>query len=405
MARMSLRLSKKHLVIGFVLVLLVGGIGVGLWYEKKQHSFPEVAELSTVSYNFQEYSTYFRRLAENKGAVYAYQVLLRASFPKNTDLHLLGHVVGDILYKQKGEEGMYSCTQDFRNACSHSIVIGILQEHGPGYLPKIAELCKKAPGGKGAYTMCFHGLGHGVLAYNNYDFEKAIAMCKQTGTAEYNQREYIECVGGASMELMAGVHDRTAWEKQAPRYFRKDDPLAPCDAPFMEDKVRPICYMHLTPHLFEAAGGSLSELQEETLPKAFSYCDAIPESRTVDRTSCYGGFGKEFIVFVNNRDIRNMGVVNEPGLRKVRELCALAGDVDGERYCNSSALSSLYWGGEVAPDAALTFCKIASSPEREACYGAIADMTTYFISYGTKRKEVCNKLPEPFRERCMSVPR
>ena len=116
-------------------------------------------------------------------------MLKRASVPSGTDMHLLGHVVGDILYAQEGLKGIKTCTHDFRNACSHTIVVGLFSEQGEVALPKIAETCYQAPGGSGAYTMCFHGLGHGVLAYTGYDLTKAAQLCQKTGTTGYNYRE------------------------------------------------------------------------------------------------------------------------------------------------------------------------------------------------------------------------
>ncbi|MBX9765215.1 hypothetical protein K2X83_01080 [Patescibacteria group bacterium] len=363
----------------------------------------EVTELAEVpDWTFQDYATYFRKVAEEKGGAYAFDVLKRAEISPNVDIHLLAHVVGDILYKQKGIEGIKICTPDFRNACSHSIVIGMLTEHGESSLPEIVATCKQAPGGKGAYTMCFHGLGHGVLAFNEYRLEKAVEMCKKTGTAQYNNREYIECVGGASMEMMAGVHDRDAWEKQRENYFEKDDPLAPCNATFMPAEVRPICYIHLTPHLFEAAGMSLGKPDPAYYARSFSYCDKISVTNISDRQACYGGFGKEFTVFAQERDVRNIGDMQEPALKRVREWCALAGDVKGERDCNAYALNSLFWGGENNPDASFTYCAIAPDPEQSRlCYELLAENISIYL--GPERgRAVCMRIPLPYRNACLT---
>lgn len=388
-----------------VLVIIVLGIGFGgQWYKAIVHpdgsTLPEVKELAESKWSFQQYSDYFRKLAEKRGAVYAYKVLLYAPFPPNIDIHLLGHTVGDMLYEQKGLAGIRDCTQDFRNACSHSVVIGYLREHGEGSLPEIVKTCREAPGGKGAYTMCFHGLGHGVLAFTGYDFEKAIQMCKLTGSEQYHNREYIECVGGATMELMAGVHDRGAWELQRPKYFKDEDPLYPCDATFVPDEVKPICYTHLTPHLFESAGGDLGRLMPESFGPAMNYCDAIPKSRVADRDACYGGFGKEFVVLARSRDIRDMGSATAESLKPVREACALAGDTRGEALCNLNALNSLFWGGENKPDAALNYCSIASGEAASQCYNDLIGNIRYYLGGTRKGDEICGRLPVPYQASC-----
>ena len=92
------------------------------------NDYSEVQSLQNKEMNFAELSKFFIALAKDKGGGYAYQALayatMHALIPPNIDTHLLGHVVGDELFKQKGLDGMRVCTDDMRNACSHSIVVG-----------------------------------------------------------------------------------------------------------------------------------------------------------------------------------------------------------------------------------------------------------------------------------------
>lgn len=368
-------------------------------------SYPELAELATAKTTFssQDYFDYYRRLAQDKGGEYAYEVLLRADMAPGTDIHLVAHVIGDVLYVQQGIEGIYICTQDFRNACSHSIVIGMLQENGEGSLPEIAKTCREAPGGRGAYTMCFHGLGHGVLAFNEYKFEKAVEMCAKTGTEEYGNREYIECVGGATMEMVAGVHDRDVWEREYPNYFKTSDPLYPCSASFMPKEVQPICYIHLTPRLFQAAGMDLGAPDSTRYDEAFGFCNALPSDDTANRSACYGGFGKEFTVLAQGRDVRDIGGTPEQVLKDVRGWCALAKNTAGEHDCNAYALSSLFWGGENTPDASFRFCEVAEGDDQNACYRQLTDHITYYLGSNTpERAALCERLPETYRASCLT---
>ncbi len=400
-----LTLFKRDLLpiaflLGILFLVSCGTFAYQYVHTHTSQQLPELKELSGTTWSFQQYSTYFQKLADKKGAVYAYKVLLYAPFPPGIDLHLLGHVVGDMLYKQKGLNGIKDCTQDFRNACSHSVVIGYLQEHGEGSLPEIVKTCHEAPGGRGAYTMCFHGLGHGILAFTGYNFEKAIQMCKKTGSPEFHDREYIECAGGASMELMAGVHDRQVWESQKPKYFKDSDPLFPCDGSFVPDEVKPICYTHLTPHLFEAAGGDLGSLKPAVFGKAMSFCAAIPESRTEDRNACFGGFGKEYIVLAQGRDIRDVGSATVDALRPVRAACGQANDTQGERVCNDSALNSLFWGGENNPNAAFNYCAIAEGAAQQECYRGLVGNITFYLGGTPKAAPLCARLPEEYRNGC-----
>ncbi|MBP7741448.1 MAG: hypothetical protein KA104_02030 [Candidatus Pacebacteria bacterium] len=395
--------KKEFLPLLVLVLILLGMAGASYLYDQvhtNSLSYPEVKEVSGTDWSFQKYSTYFQQLSDKKGAVYAFRVLRQVNLPPVIDMHLLAHIVGDMLYKQKGIAGMKDCTDEFRNACSHSVVIGYLREFGEGALPEIVKTCMEAPGGRGAYTMCFHGLGHGVLAYTGYNLEKAIAMCKKTGTEEFHNREYIECAGGAVMEMTVGVHDRGVWESQAPKYFIKGDPLSPCDADFMSPEVRPICYMHITPELFKAAGSDLGILNPDTFPKAMGYCEAIPKDAVEDRKACFGGFGKEYIMLASGHDIRDLGLAKEPGLRRIRAACSATPNPEGQANCNEMALNSLYWGGENTPDASFTYCQIAEGQAQRACYEQLANNIGYYLSKTEKGRAECARLPSEYRGIC-----
>ena len=359
-------------------------------------SFPELVTLRSADLDFKSLSKYFTKLANDKGAVYAFEILKRAPMPPNIDVHLLGHIVGDILYKQKGAEGIKYCTRDFRNACSHTIVIGTLLEKGPESFKEIAELCRQAPGGRGAYTMCFHGLGHGVLAYNDYELPAAIKMC-ETGAG--SGRESTECVGGAIMEMVAGVHDVNLWKEKSKKYFKASDPLYPCSANFMADRFKGICYTYITPHLFEAAGGDIGHPKPADFEKAFKFCEPLSGS---SRDACFGGIGKEFPTLAQNRDIRAIDQLSDEKFSLVLSWCNLASPQDGKDSCVTSALRSIFWGGENDPLASARFCNVAETKGfGKVCADELIAATGYYIPDLLRQKEICEALSaDVYRNNC-----
>src|SRR3989338_7440177 len=98
------------------------------------------------------------------------------------------------------------------------------------------------------------------------------------------------------MEMTGGAHDPTLRAEKAATYLKSDDPLYPCDASFMPEEARSICYAYITPHLFRVAGGDLNNVTPDVFEKAFRYCAKIPTAQMDNRLACYGGFGKEFTV-------------------------------------------------------------------------------------------------------------
>lgn len=362
----------------------------------------DLLTLKEVSPDFVSLSLHFINLAEEKGAVHAFEVLKVAQLPPNTDLHLLGHAVGDELYKQEGFEGMQYCTPDFRNACSHTIVIGALLEEGMSVFDKVNDVCKQAPGGPGAYTMCFHGFGHGVLAYVEYEFPDVIELCKKVGTAKYNQNEYHQCVGGAVMEMYEGVHDLDLWNEKKEKYLDPEDPLRLCQSDYMPDEAKYFCYTYITPFIFDAAGSINNNPTPDIYEKAFSYCEDVPEDNW--RLVCYASFGKEFVVLAQNRDIRIMDEVTDEQFEKVISWCRLARVEDGIESCLLEVQNSLYWGGENDYRSSIRYCSLMPSEKlKESCFGLMFQNVSFYEQDPRLRKEICEAVPGPFENNCRKL--
>lgn len=385
-----------------ILALGAGTLVLVVAFHLPSGAYPEAQTIGSGAQTFQELSDRFQALAQKKGGAYAFEVLKRAVLPPNTDLHLLGHAVGDILYREQGVDGIEVCTQDFRNACSHSIVIGTLNEFGAGdaTIQKIRDACEKAPGGPGAYTMCFHGLGHGVFAYFGYDIPKAVAFCKRLGTQAHHELEYQQCVGGMIMELAdGGGHDHDQWAASQAKYFETSDPLSPCDRSIIPSDAKVFCYIYLTPHLFEAAGANIGNPDPSTFPRAMSYCDAIADARL--RDTCYGSFGKEYIGLAAGRDIRGIDQLSDGQYSLVISWCTSARAQNAREQCVSQALESVFWGGENDPAAAFRFCSLV--PERgmqAACSRVLARDISYYEPDPTRRAALCARVPAADQSIC-----
>jgi hypothetical protein len=404
----KLRNKTKYALIAFLLLINIFLIVLLLLPKPKailqtRNISEDIQYVSESQMSFDELSDYFTLIANENGADYAFNVLKQVSVPPNTDMHLLAHVVGDRLFKQVGVEGIKTCTDDFRNACSHSIVVGLLLEVGVDALDEIAEACREAPGGKGAYTMCFHGLGHGVLAYTNYEMEAAAELCRKTGTEEYGNQEAHQCIGGMMMEMVSGVHDIPMWEKQKGKYLKANDPLYPCSAEFIPDEYKFMCYVYLTPHLFEAAGGSIASPTPENFTKAFTYCDKIAKTVPHLRDACFGGFGKEFVGIAQSRDIRKIDQMNETQLKLIASWCQLSKDKDGVVSCLIHAMNSMYWGGENNPQTAIDFCGVVDLPYQTLCYDTLYQSAQYYTVTPDTKKRFCDLVPTAQRGNCTNI--
>lgn len=365
---------------------------------------PEAQAFSGKSPSFGEVKDYLLNLSQKKGSLYTYQVLRVMELPPNMDFHLLGHIVSDQIYKEKGINGMSACTDDFRNACSHAIVVGIFSDKGVEALPLITEACRKAPGGSGAYTMCFHGLGHGILSFYGYKMEEAVGVCKKSGAAPFPNAEATQCISGAVMEIITGGdHDKAVWRVMHQRYLKDNpSPISLCRSSFMPREAAPLCYTYLTPYLFIAAGANLGNPEQVYFKKAFSFCEEVPTSDPVNREACFGGFGKEFVPLAQSRDIRKIDQMTETQLKTVYNWCQETPLKEGVLACLTHGLSSLYWGGENDPAAAIKLCQVISDPDlKNSCFRNLISMVFYFQRNSVSAKaNFCSRLPDSHRAQC-----
>lgn len=351
---------------------------------------------STVSVrSFTEAKDYFYEYAVTNGAVEAFEVLKVTRLSSDIDMHLLGHVVGDILYEQEGIAGMSYCTHDFRNACSHSVVIGALLDHGLEIFDEINAICKQAPGGKGAYTMCFHGFGHGVLAYTEYSFKEAVELCELVGTAQYERQEAFECIGGVVMEMKEGIHDMNTWRARYDSFYDFDDPMWFCTASFMPREARSRCLSYATPYLFDAAAET-----HNVQPRPYLFADAMQLCVTLDdendQSVCYAGFGKEYIVIAANYNTQEIASLPNDRLQLAIDWCDFAPDARGALECKIEIVDSLYWGGENEPDAVLRYCDLmTTSADKTTCWSHLLNLVSQYKTGSINHtQQVCKQAPK-----------
>ena len=368
---------------------------IGIWIlGLSKNSFK--TKLSEMS--FDQLKIYFTTLAKQKGAKVAFEVLKTAEVPPDTDMHLLGHVVGDVLYKQEGLNGIKICTEDFRNASSHSIVVGLFTDQGEAALSQISQACQQAPGGSGAYTMCFHGLGHGILAFTDYDLKKAIEICQKNA----GQAEIAQCISGTIMEIISGGgHDKALWGRKRQNYLFADNPFYPCSADFMPEVGKQLCYNYLTPYLWEAVGANINRPTDSDFAKSFALCNQIPQKDIQYKNSCYGGFGKEFVTLAQSKDIRKIDQLTYEQFLTVYNWCQLAKETAGVNACLLQALSSIYWGGENDRTASIRFCKVIPDLDRQKiCFTDLIGQVSFYIKDVSYRQSFCEDLPAEFNVEC-----
>jgi len=335
-------------------------------------------------------------IADEYGANVAFDVLIDSTLPPAIDTHLMGHFVGDILYDQQGMDGLSYCTDAIGYACAHSIVINALLDKGPVVFDEINDICAQVPGGN-AYGLCFHGFGHGVLAFTEYRLPEAIEACGQVGTEAYGYEEALECVGGVIMEMRGGIHNPIVWEKNGTQYLDEDNPLHMCQADYMPDTYRGYCYLYITPFIFDTLTERDIPSFEDFAP-AMNYCSNAPLEF---QEECFGGFAKEYLGFILGRDIRLVETMNTNQLTALWNACQSAPTLEAAAYCAKYAVYNLYRSGNHPYEISANFCSVITEPQStRACFEKLQERVFRQNEDAVYRSNFCTTLSKDYNATC-----
>ncbi len=387
-----------------VVLFFASGIGT------RGTSGEELNELRGVSWGYDEYADYFSALAEEKGSSYAYRVLAGAPIAYGVDTHMLAHVIGYVFHKEKGAQALADCTPDFQNGCAHAVVTQELIQNGADSLTRLMEVCAGKTERTEEYTACFHGIGHGLIAYTAYDFKRASEKCREvyefllpSQNIENAEEMWGECVGGATMELGLGIHDKAARDLVKGIYMPDSDILMPCDAPYLAKEVRPWCYLYNRQRFFTAAGRTADDRvpNPETYAQALRYCAQIPPGEQDSINACYGGFGVDFTYFANGNDGRDLGLMPDAALDNIHTWCTLAPDYNGVSACTLTAVGIVAGGKGDDMSGAVRFCRRAPDSEiSRRCFTTLIPIAREALERG-EFAAFCSGIPAEHRVSCM----
>jgi len=350
--------------------------------------------------SFKDMVNYFQVLAHAEGGKHAFSIIIGADLSGNIDSHLLAHAVGDIMYTQEGFDGMKYCTNELGFACAHTVVINGLLDRGIEVFDIVNSICEIVPGFSRGYNQCFHGFGHGVLAYAEYEVPDAIALCQKVGTEKHNYREIDECVGGVIMEMRGGIHDVAMWEKNGKKYLDEKMPLSMCLAEYMPEANKDYCLAYMTPFLFDATGaGDLPVVSDYA--RAMILCEELRND--LDRSNCYGGFAKEFLSFIFGRDIRRIPTATEENMRSVYAACEEAPNEFGLAACVKYAVYTFYKGGVAPYTQPGKFCSIVDDRFKPDCFTTLHDRVLSDNIGPEQAGEFCAYLADVYKPLCTSV--
>ena len=282
--------------------------------------------------------------------------------------HNAAHHAGHIAYELFGEQSFRECSAECHSGCYHGATEAYFHKNGIANLKKhLALLCNKELNGFFTHQ-CLHGIGHGLMAWTDYDLPQALKSC------DLLDRGQDSCWTGVFMEnIVAKLGEKKA---RVTKYL-SNDPAYPCNDPKLDERYRGSCWFLQTSRMLQLFGTNFA--------KVAAVCAKAPASY---QYLCFGSMGREVGgKFRGNPKGAIMACTNAP-LGTMREACLMG------------AVQDSFWDPR-GQDAALGFCKLLSDPKEErACYGTIFRRAREVLSGAPALQSFCAKVERAYQEEC-----
>ncbi len=329
---------------------------------------------------------HMKDLLEAEGAVASFDLLVdlsRVNAAANNEGHDLAHVLGHHAFLVYGLDislTLGECSYEVFQGCIH----GALQAYFDDLARQGTELtkaslntlCSAATSQFEVYT-CYHGVGHGITMYTNYDLPGSLDTCDMlTGWFER-----ASCVGGVFMENVVAYHDSLDPDHEAhdhghgeePTYWiNPDDPAFPCNA--VKAKFASACWRMQTSVILRANG---ADFQAAAL-----ICDAQGDYAD----ACYSSLGRDAAPYGDRQASR------------MSKYCSYA-STDAFRTTCIEAFTAGVILQENDPESGMALCTQLSVYDKEACYRETG-VQARFMRTVDEVNAMCDAAPEQYQATC-----
>lgn len=266
--------------VSVVVAMLV--VGAGLWFAlPRTNHVPSSIEAPSLTHEqFYEVSDTLATMLRQNGSVAVFnyvadQVVHNPSFAR--DCHPLMHMLGHEAFQYYGDAA--AALEHQNELCNSGYTHGVI-ERGLTNVTDINQavqtVCNTEDAGITATQQedfkrwqCFHGVGHGVMAYTDRQVDRSLPVCEQLPTTFAVE----SCANGVFMEHFIAV-SHTGRPRQNP-----DIGFSTCQA--TADAYKYDCYYYQpTAYL---------GLYEDTYKTAYEHCQAAPEPAY--SLTCIAGVG------------------------------------------------------------------------------------------------------------------
>lgn len=285
------------------------------------------------------------------------------------ECHDAAHKIGRFSYRIFGENGFTLSLPDCQSGVTHGLMEEFFKERGTDALrDSLESICPQ--GNEFLRGQCFHGIGHGLLGWTDYDLPYALALCDELPV----EAARSPCRSGVFMENRLGLLARGGSHASA---YLSDDPQFPCSV--VKDHQKPECYFGQADHMARLFSGDFA--------KVSAACENAPSAY---QELCFNGMGRTVFAF------------EEYDASAAIAACSRAHATQNQVACVAGAVQETFWvPGE--QEEGLAFCA-QEMPEhlKDSCYGMLAERAAQLLTR-SEHADYCTKFPEERTESCVAA--
>jgi plastocyanin len=287
------------------------------------------------------------------------------------DCHTAAHDVGNAAYEVYDARAFQLCSAECHSGCYHGAAEMYFREHGTADLTKDLKIICSSELNSFYSHQCIHGIGHGLMAWADYDLPQALQNCDLLPASK------ASCYSGVYMENIVGG---LAPEQGHFTEYLSEDPHFPCNV--VEDKYQGACYFYQTSRMVQLFGGDFSKVAETCAEADARY-----------HRSCFESMG------------RDVGGYNRGNPAGAIAACRHAPEGNARNWCLSGAVQDSFWDPS-GQDLGLQFCKILTEPaQKDICYATIFGRATQVLVSSDDLRAFCKKAEEIYQAQCLAYVR
>ena len=309
-----------------------------------------------------------REYMESYGPERTLELLRLGEVETGIDCHGSAHHLDRMAFAEYGAAAAAGLADSCQSGMRHGVMEQLFVGRGIANLAEdVDALCPDADDAFGRHQ-CFHGVGHGVMAWTSYELEDALGICGRLSD-ELGQRS---CYSGVFMENVVSGLSGAVGRKSS--YVSAEDPHYPCNA--LPERYVNDCYWYQTSQMLVVFNQDLERVAEACL-----------EAPAIGRRSCFGSYG------------RDVGAAHRRNPYLVVQYCGLPESLMHQGDCIDGAARTLFWDSTQQGAGVALCAEVEEAIVAETCWQAIVNQAH---AVAPDLEPFCARLPDRWRRPCLA---